>query len=80
MRTTLNIDESLLKKAKKYSIERDCTLGQVVEEALRVRFIALSKQAAEPTPSPPLKTFKGNGLCDGIDLNDSASLLDTMEK
>jgi hypothetical protein len=79
VRTTLNIDDSLLKTTKKYAIERNCTLGQIVEEALHIRFSTLSKQADDQASSRALKTFKGNGLCDGIDLNDSASLLERME-
>jgi len=79
MRTTLSIDDQLLKKAKQLSIERQCTLGVVVEDALRM---SLEKKAssADDRPFRSFKTFKGRGLQPGIDLNSNSSVLERMEE
>jgi hypothetical protein len=79
MRTTLSIDDQLLKKAKRLSIDRQCTLGAVVEEALR---LSLEKKPSSDSEkaSRPLKTYRGKGLQAGIDLNSNASVLERMEE
>jgi hypothetical protein len=42
MRTTLTIQDALLRKAKRASLERNLFVGEVVEEALRLRGAATS--------------------------------------
>ena len=77
MRTTVNIEEGLLKEAKKRAIERDCTLGEVIGHALQESFRARpTNPSVEPTRLP---TFGGRGLQAGVDLDSSASLLDLMD-
>jgi hypothetical protein len=77
MRTTIRIDEQLLKKAKQMAIERKKSLTAVIEDALRE---SLARQNAAGQRSPVhLVTFRGKGLLPGVDLDDSASLLDLME-
>lgn len=79
MRTTLSIDDHLLKKAKRMSIERQCTLGSVVEDALRMAL----ENKRPPGPDKafrPLKTYKGRGLQAGVDLKSNSALLDRMEE
>jgi hypothetical protein len=80
MRTTVNINDSLLRQAKKTSAERNCTLGEVIDDALRVALAqeTAGTQAGHPHIAP-LKTFRGNGVQTGVDLTNSAALLDTME-
>lgn len=73
MRTTLSINDALLKQAKRASLERNCTLGEVVEDALRVAF-ASKKSPQKADTIEPFKTFQGDGLHPGIDLNDSRAL------
>ena len=78
MRTTISISDSLLELAKKASRERHQTLGQVIEESLRTALAARPKVAAK-SKKPVLVTFRGSGLRDGVDLDASDSLLETME-
>ena len=78
MRTTISIEDSLLQKAKKISHERRCSLGTVIEDALRGAFAKDGKRTRSGAPRP-LKTFKGTGVQPGIDLSSSAALLDAME-
>lgn len=77
MKTTSSISDSLLELAKKASRESGSTLGDVIEEAL------LNSLAPRPKPSdkkrPALVTFKGNGLCEGVDLDSSAALLEVSD-
>jgi len=78
MRTTLNINDALLKEARKYSIEHNCTLGEVVDEALRLSLVTQKKRSKQVTPRP-LKTFEGSGIQPGIDLNNNTSVLEAMD-
>ena len=76
MRTTVRLDEHLLSEAKKYAAESGKTLTAVLEQALRESLARRNLQArARPLR---LKTFRGGGMRAGVDLDDSASLLDVM--
>jgi Bacterial antitoxin of type II TA system, VapB len=77
MRTTIRIDEQLLKRAKQLAARSGKTLTSVIEDALRE---ALARQQhSDPRKPVHLVTFKGKGLLPGVDLDDSATLLDLME-
>jgi hypothetical protein len=77
MRTTLRLDDALLADAKRYALERGETLTAVFEEALREK---LARSAETPRkPLARLPTFRGRGVRSGVDLHDSAALLDLME-
>lgn len=77
MRTTIRIDDQLLKEAKKLALRRGTSLTAVIEDALRE---ALARQRKPEKREPArLVTFDGNGLLPGVDLDDSAALLDVME-
>lgn len=77
MRTTLTIHDSLLRRAKEVSTQRDVSLGELVEEGLRVTLGARAKSGRGA--ARPLKTFRGDGVQPGVDLACSSSLLDVME-
>lgn len=78
MRTTIRIDDHLLSEAKKMAAEAKKSLTAFIEDALRE---LLSRRKRQAAMSPlKLKTFKGKGLQPGIDLDDSASLLEIMNK
>jgi hypothetical protein len=76
MRTTVRLDEHLLAEAKKQAAESGKTLTAVLEDALRA---SLARRGARAKTKPVrLKTVKGGGVRPGVDLDDSASLLDLM--
>jgi hypothetical protein len=79
MRTTFNIEDGLLEEAKVLARQRKTTLGGILNEALRVGLLRTKGQQTESAPLP-LKTFRGDGLRAGVDLRDSASLLEAMEQ
>jgi hypothetical protein len=77
MRTTVRLDQHLLAQAKKRAAETRRTLTAVIEEALRD---SLQRRTRAGKRAPvKLRTVKGTGVRPGVDLDDSASLLDTME-
>jgi len=77
MRTTLSIHGPLLRRAKEVSVQRNMTVGEVVEDALRSALGARPKKGRGP--ARPLKTFRGDGLQPGIDLTSSGAVLEAME-
>jgi hypothetical protein len=77
MRTTIRIDEELLREAKQFAARTGKSLTSVIEDALRE---SLSRQRGSGQRKPArLTTFSGKGLLPGVDLDDSAALLDRME-
>jgi hypothetical protein len=78
MRTTVSIDDELLKQAKTVAVSTGRTLSAVVEDALRVSLLRQARAAERPPVSLP--TFRGKGLQPGVDLDNNAALLDFMEE
>ncbi|MBI5719979.1 MAG: type II toxin-antitoxin system VapB family antitoxin [Burkholderiales bacterium] len=76
MRTTIRLDDDLLAQAKQHAAQTGKTLTAVLEHALRESLARRRSRA--PGPRVRLKTFKGGGVRPGVDLDDSASLLDLM--
>ncbi len=76
-RTTVRLDDLLLTQAKKSAADTGRTLTAVIEDALR-ESLGRRKQPARHS-KVRLTTFGGRGLQPGVDLDDSAALLDRME-
>ena len=76
MRTTLDIDDAVLRQAKKAAAEEGKTLTRVVEEALRER-LAPRKRAGKPFKLR-LLTKKGR-LIPGTNLADRDALYERMD-
>ena len=78
MRTTIQLDDQLLLEAKQHAAQTGRTLKAVIEDALRE---ALARtETTRPQTPVPLKTFKGRDVQPGVDLDDTSSLLDLMER
>lgn len=77
MRTTVDLPKELLAEAKARAAREGRTLSEVVADAVRGSFARSAAREREPVALP---TFKGNGLQPGVDLDDSAALLDLMER
>jgi hypothetical protein len=77
MRTTISIEDEVLARAKAKALERNCTLGDLVNEALLLSF-STDSLVREKSPVR-LTTVKGRGTAPGVQLNDNAALLDWME-
>lgn len=77
MRTTVRLDQHPLAAAKKRAAETGRTLTSLLEEALRE---SLQRRTRAGKRAPvKLRTVEGSGVRPGVDLDDSASVLDTME-
>jgi hypothetical protein len=77
MRTTLNLDDAIMRAAKRQAVERGVTLTRVIEDALR----------AELTPAPSgREVFRldlpvGHGRRPpAVDIADRDALYDVMEE
>ena len=77
MRTTIRLDDQLLKQTKEYAARTGRTLTAVIEDSLREMFATQKK--VENSPPLELTVVSGRGLQPGVDLDDSAALLDLME-
>ncbi|MGI9305985.1 MAG: DUF6364 family protein [Gammaproteobacteria bacterium] len=78
MRTTIRLDDALIKEAKRQAAESGMTLTAIIEDSLRER-LARGKATIKPRKQVKLKTTGKGGVFPGIDLDDSASLIDTMD-
>ena len=72
MKTTIEIDDALLREAKRLALEQNLTLKAVVDVALR-RYV---NGAAEPARPFKLRkcTFGGKGLQPGLEWGDWETL------
>jgi hypothetical protein len=79
VRTTIRLDDRLLRELKKHAAARGRTLTAIFEDAVR-QFLARTAAGDGRPKAPPFRviTFKGR-LRAGVDLDDSAALLDVME-
>jgi hypothetical protein len=78
MRTTVRIDDRLLAEAKTIAACSGKTLNAVIEDALRAD-LARRRGRRRDRTAIDLPTFTGGRLLPGVDLDDSATLLDRME-
>jgi len=77
MRTTISLDEALLKQARRVALDRGISLNELVVVALRVE---LNRTKPDPKKRIELPTFKGRGRRPGVDLDDSAALEEIMNE
>ncbi len=77
MRTTIRLDDALLVEAKKRAAESRRSLTAVIEDALRESFTRQPRQKKGSRVRLP--TFGRGGPRPGVDLDNSAALLDLME-
>ena len=77
MRTTIRLDDDLLAKAKRHASDNGTTLTAVIEQSLRATLA--HRHSTAPRKVIRLKTAGVGGTLAGVDLDDSASLLDRME-
>jgi predicted transcriptional regulator len=74
MRTTIQIDDQLLARIREVAAKTGRTMTAVIEDALRESLAP--KRAKGRREQVQLTTVGGKGLRAGVDLDDSAALLD----
>jgi hypothetical protein len=77
MRTTVRLDPDLMEAAKRFALESGRTLTALIEDALR-ETLARARPVGRSEPLR-LHTFRGEGALPGVDLDDSAALIERME-
>ena len=75
MRTTVRLDDHLLRNAKAHAARTGRTLTAVIEEGLRLALAVEEPAGAEPYR---VATFS-SGVRPGVDLDSNASTLEAME-
>ena len=78
VRTTVSINDELLRLARERALKRACSLGEVIDEALRAALATRPKTARLPA-AEPIVTYRGTGVFPAVDLSCSADLLQRME-
>jgi hypothetical protein len=73
MKTTLNIDDSVMALLKQEAARRGCTMSELMESALRLLLTA----KGGPRSMPPLPSFKSGGAM--IEVSDREALYEAME-
>lgn len=77
MKTTLNLDDRLLERAKRAAARENTTLTAVVEDALRARLAP--RPSTRSVYELDLPTVKGTAP-PGVDIADRSALLDFMDE
>jgi hypothetical protein len=78
MRTTVRLNEALLERARREAGRRGVTLTSLIEEGLQLVLRRPPKHWERPPAKLP-ECRAGGGTLPGVDLNDSAALLDRLE-
>jgi hypothetical protein len=76
-RTTIRLDEDLLARTKELAAKTNRSLTGVIEDALRAAVAA--SRPGKNRRRIVLPTCGGEGLQPGVDLSNSAALLDLMD-
>jgi HicB family len=78
MRTTIRLEEDLLKEAKVRAAEQGITLNQMINESLREYLSARSqRQRVEPFR---LRSYGKDGLRPGVSLDNNRAVGDLMDE
>lgn len=77
LRTTVRLDEPLLRQAKVFAAQHGRTLTSLIADALR----ELMARVEKPQPRKKLSfpVHKGGRLLPGVDLDNNAALRDLMD-
>ena len=76
MRTTIDINDELLRAVKAHAAGERKTLKATFEQALREFLASPSPVVAD---APPVPTYRGRGVQPGVDLTDNAALEAIMD-
>ena len=71
MRTTIDVNDDLLRAVKAHAAREHQTLKETFEQALRAY---LARRAPASGEAPPIPVFRGQGMQQGVDLTDNAAL------
>jgi Ribbon-helix-helix protein, copG family len=78
MRTTVRLDDDLLREAKTLAARQGRTLTSLIEDGLREQLLRWEHAATGPDVKIP--TWSGGELRPGVDLNDNAATWDLLDE
>ncbi len=78
MKTTLNIDDTVMQRLREEAARRGTTMSALVEAGLRRVLAGSTKIDDGWEPLPPLPTWKSGGL--QVDIADREALYRTMDE
>lgn len=79
MKTTLDMDDELLARAKALAARERTTLTALIEEGLRLRLQSRRRGSGRPA-TPRLSVYQGRGgLAAGVDATSNRSMLDAAD-
>jgi hypothetical protein len=78
MRTTIRLEDALLDQAKREAARREETLTALIEQGLRLVLAQSNAPRQRKRVTIPV-CRAGEGTLRGVELNNSASLLDIMD-
>lgn len=78
MRTTIRLDEGLLRQVKAEAVRRGETVTALIERGLRLVLSNSHNPRRRPKVALPVSRARG-GTKPGIDLSDSSGLIDRLE-
>jgi hypothetical protein len=73
----VTIEDSVFREAKAEAARTGRTLGGVIEDALRA---AMHRPTVEDAELPPLPTYGGSGVREGVDLSSNAAIQDLLDE
>lgn len=79
MRTTLRIDDGLMSLVRNVAVQKHCSMGKVVEDALR-QILTGTTAGKGKRKRIELPEKGSGGLQPGIDMDSAADLLFVMEE
>jgi hypothetical protein len=81
MRTTIRLDDDLLRAAKQRALERRSTLTAFIEQAVRTELRREEAEAVSDRPPFRITAFGAGtgGLRPAVDLRDNAALADVLD-
>ena len=78
MRTTVRLDEGLLREAKTAAARQGETVTALIERGLRLVLAASQRRPTRPRIVLPVSRATG-GVRPGVDLDDSSAVLDLLD-
>ena len=78
MKTTLNIDDTVMQRLREEAARRGTTMSALVEAGLRRILARPTRSHAQPDTLPPLPTWRSGGL--RVDIANREELYRVMEE
>ncbi len=78
MKTTFDIDETMMQELREEAARRGVTVSALVEAGLRRVLVGETPADGQPTALPPLPTWRGGGF--RVDIANREALYQVMEE